>query len=265
MVAIAGVVIGAIGLISSILSASNQTEAAKYAVGRQLEIANRVQAREDEFFYLWDTEYKWCELNYARDVFSEPILAPDRNTAAMRAVISVKRQFARAESDALKCLPTHCVGAASGIRRSLQMAEASAAVWASTASIRQEEERVHALNTRRHEEMWRAANIGHGAYFNTAGSFVAAEAFGRLSRASERAAGEASNAAGYYAQQLASGLFGNGRPARADPVLDGRPQGQAPPDLAGRGTTTNNVIVPDNRRRDDALFDDRDVAGDWGI
>ena len=263
MVAIAGVVIGAIGLISSILTAANQTEAAKYAVDRQMEIANRVQAREDEFYRLWVDEYLTCELDYVYDVFREQEVNPDTRTVSVRAAISVKRQFARAESDALRCLPVYCVGAASGVRRSLQLAEASAAVWASASATRTEEERAHMINTRLREELWRTINIGHGAYFDTNGSAVAAEAFGRLGRASERAAGEASNAAGYFAQQLMSrgpAVFSN-RPT-SDPLLDNRSQG---PPAAVSNVTINNSPASDSRNGD-ALFSDRDVGNDdWGL
>lgn len=265
MVAIAGVVIGAIGLISSILTAANQTEAAKYSVNRQMDIANRVQAREDEFYRLWQDEYLRCELDYAYEVYDEKTRTVDAKTVSVRAAISVKRQFARAEQDSLRCLPTYCVGAAAGIRRSIVMAEATAAVWASTAAIRSEDERIHVINTRRREEMWRVANIGHGAYFNTNGSFVAASAMDRLGQAAERAAGEASTAAGYYAQRLlsnGSSMFNGASPPSS--LMDNR--SQAPPDLAGRSTVVqNNITVPD-RRQDDALFSDNDVdGGGWGL
>lgn len=265
MVAIAGVVIGAIGLISSILTAANQTEAAKYSVNRQMDIANRVQAREDEFYRLWQDEYLRCELDYAYEVYGEQARQVDEPTIAIRAAISVKRQFARAESDSLRCLPVYCVGAAAGIRRSVVLAEATAAVWASTSAIRSEDERVHTLNTRRREEMWRVAGIGHGAYFNTNGSFVAAQAMDRLGQAAERAAGEASTAAGYYAQRLmsnGSSLFSS-QPSSA--LMDSRPQ--APPDLAGRGTVIQNNIALPERQRDSALFSDSDVTDDggWGV
>lgn len=264
MVAIAGIAIGALGLISSIMSASNNAEAAKYAVDKQIAIANRIQARENSLFTLWESEYLGCELMYAAEVCSDRSLVVDLNTATTRAMVTVKRQFARMSRDAINCLPNYCVGAELGIRRTTRLAEASAGAWASLTARRNAEEKVLARNQQIRENKWRVAMQGHGAYFNTAGSQIAADTFGKRAAAHERAAGEASRAAGYYAQQVGSGLRQLGGPGRPDPILDQRPQ--APADLAGRTTViSNNIMLPDNTRREESdfvptLFSDDEVG-----
>ncbi len=256
MVAIAGIAIGAIGLISSIMAASNNAEASKYAVDKQIAIANRIRARDDELFELWWDEYLGCELMYAAGVCSDRSLVVDLNTAAVRATVTVKRQFARMARDSVNCLPVYCAGAETGVIRAAKLAEATATTWAVVTARRAEQERVEIRNQQNRENKWRIAAQGHGAYFNTAGSALAAETFGKIAQAHERAAGEASRAAGYYTQQVVSGV---GRLANQNsPLIDNR----SPPPDAGRPLTiTNNVIVPDsNQRRNDdpttPLFDD---------
>lgn len=269
MVAIAGIAIGALGLISSIMTASNNAEAAKYAVDKQIAIANRIQARENELFTLWWDEYLGCELMYAAGVCSDESLVVDLDTAAVRAMVTVRRQFARMSRDAINCLPLYCVGAELGVHRATELAKGSATAWATVTARRQEQERVHVRNQQRRENKWRIAAQGHGAYFNTAGSFLAAETFGKQALAHERAAGEAARAAGYFGQQIASGVSRMAQQQQGgNALIDNR----APPpqDLAGRGTViSNNIYLPDNSQRRSSesdpatpLFDDSLGWGD---
>ena len=260
MVAIAGIAVGALGLISSIMTASNNAEAAKYAVDKQIAIANRIQAREDELFTLWWDEYLGCELMYAAEVCNDRTLVVDLDTAAVRAAVTVRRQFARMARDAINCLPIYCVGAELGVHRSTKLAEATAASWAMVTARRQEKERVEVLNQQRRENAWRVAMQGHGAYFNTSGSFLAAETFGKQAQAHERAAAESSRAAGYFAQQVASGVGRMvGQQSRSSPLIDNRPP---PADVNRPPVVSNNIYLPDTTRRaEDAdpvppLFDD---------
>lgn len=201
-------VVGAsiIGGLMSRDSANESTAAATAAAKMQYMIADRIQKREEELRNLWRSEYKPLELNFLSEVSVLPKYQINYNTPARRAVVQVRRQFARGKRQALFGLNRFCVGAATGVIRDMAIAEAGAGVWAANTATNAEEEKKWMRDQARRDEIYRVVTLGHGQYTNSSGLAAAATIYGQISDGANRAAAGASQAVGYFAQKAISGV-----------------------------------------------------------
>lgn len=250
MAAWAGIIVSVIGLVGGMMSASGKEEAAKHATNRQIDIANRVQYREQLLFQDWETQVKNKELGWAREVLNLPEPFADYHTAMLRASVNVFRQFSRPKAEATRCMNVRCVGATEAVQRNLIVAEGVAVAFARSTAVHAEDERVEFMRAQRDEEQLRALAAGHQKFFSTRGSAVAAHTFGQQARAAEKAAEQASRATGYFLQRAISGF---------DEMRSSNPQQR--PEVIQQRENRSNTGSP-SRSQDD----DRDQPIDpWAI
>lgn len=201
---------GLLGGLASSESSRGNARAAMYAANLQWQIANRIQAIEEELFALWRQEVRPMELTLNNEIQGLQPYRLQYATATARAITEVRRQFSVARRKQQECFDVHCVGAIVGSARDMSMGEAMAAGWASTLMMRAEDAMRRSIDHQQRQEKLGMIQYGHEAYFSTDQTAVAAGIADRLMRSASASASNQANAAGYMVTTGLQGLFKEG-------------------------------------------------------
>ena len=241
---------GLLGGLASSESSRGNARAAMYAANLQWQIANRIQAIEEELFALWRQEIRPMELVLNDELQTLPPYRVQYATAAARAITEVRRQFSVARRKQLECMDVHCVGAAVGSARDMSLGEAMTSGWAATLMTRAEDALQRSIAHQQRQEKLGLVQYAHEAYFSTDQTAVAAGIADRLMRSAASSASSQAQAAGYMVTTGLQGLFKEGGlfsdkrnpvPAQGARTAEPTQQAQTPQQLSAE---ENDPLAP---------------------
>ena len=239
---------GLLGGLTASESSRGNARAAMYAANLQWQIANRIQAIEEELFALWRQEIRPMELVLNDELQALQPYRTQHATAAARAITEVRRQFSVARRKQLECMDVHCVGASVAAARDMSLGEAMTSGWAATIMQRAEDAMQRAVAHQQRQEKLGLIQYAHEAYFSTDQTAVAAGIADRLMRSAASSASSQAQAAGYMVTTGLQGLFKEGglfsdkrNPAPTPAARTAEPAPQAPQQLT---TDQNDPLAP---------------------
>lgn len=129
---------------------------------RQLDLAEKIDARADDLHNIWKDIYLPCELSTLQELCSTPIEVANLELVESRVYADVGRQFAANRTKALYCLPYTAAGARCETNTRFAIEQAKAEAGMSQIARNQEIARVELKNAQRQVNIVTMLNLGRG-------------------------------------------------------------------------------------------------------
>jgi hypothetical protein len=129
---------------------------------RQLDLAEKIDARADDLHNIWKEQYLPCELSLLAELCSAPIEVANLELVESRAYADVGRRFAANRTKALYCLPYTAAGARCETNTRFAIEQSKAEAGISQIARNQEIARVELKNTQRQVNIATMLNMGRG-------------------------------------------------------------------------------------------------------